>query len=184
MGIYVLKWDILKTTTSTGVPFGKFRMVRKSNHLMERVYAHLSKNGCRKSGLLANQDLTDTLFRTYTIFSSVLRTRENFKKSCLNREINSIFRQQSIECPLHISHLIQLAWGFSAYDQRLAHLSWKLKWAFLIARCQSVCPSVNFSHFDFFFLNHWANTCISTIFGIIHARWNFKWRGTPFYKGR
>jgi hypothetical protein len=57
MGFYVLKWDILKTTTSTGVPFGKFRMVRKSHHLMERVYAHLSKNGCRKSGLLADPEL-------------------------------------------------------------------------------------------------------------------------------
>jgi hypothetical protein len=36
-------------------------MGRKSNHLMERVYAHLSKNGCRKSGLLADPDLNDTL---------------------------------------------------------------------------------------------------------------------------
>jgi hypothetical protein len=52
---------ILKTTTSTGVPFGRFRVGRKSNHLMERVYAHLSKNGCRKSGLLADSELTDTL---------------------------------------------------------------------------------------------------------------------------
>jgi hypothetical protein len=43
MGFYVLKCDILKATTSTGVTFGKFRMGRKSNHLMERVYAHLSK---------------------------------------------------------------------------------------------------------------------------------------------
>jgi hypothetical protein len=37
----------------------------------------------------------------------------------------------------------------------LAHLSWKLKWAFLIARCPasvclSVCLSVNFYIFDFF----------------------------------
>ena len=62
MGFYVLKWDILKTTTSTGVPFGKFSMGRKSHHLMERVYAHLSKNGCRKSGLLADPELTVTLF--------------------------------------------------------------------------------------------------------------------------
>jgi hypothetical protein len=29
---------------------------------MERVYAHLSKNGCRKSGLLADPELTVTLF--------------------------------------------------------------------------------------------------------------------------
>jgi hypothetical protein len=34
---------------------------RKSNHFMERVYAHLSKNGWRKSGLLADPGLTDTL---------------------------------------------------------------------------------------------------------------------------
>jgi hypothetical protein len=31
----------------------------------------------------------------------------------------------------------------------LAHLSWKLKWAILIARCPSVCLSVNFYIFDF-----------------------------------
>jgi hypothetical protein len=40
-------------------------------------------------------------------------------------------------------------------EQFLAHLSWKLKWAILIARCpSSVCPSVrpsvNFYIFDFF----------------------------------
>jgi hypothetical protein len=34
--------------------------------------------------------------------------------------------------------------------QFLAHLSWKLKWAILIARCPSVCLSVNFYIFDFF----------------------------------
>jgi hypothetical protein len=37
-------------------------MGRKSNHLIERVYAHLSKNGCRKSGFLADPDLTGTVF--------------------------------------------------------------------------------------------------------------------------
>jgi hypothetical protein len=37
-------------------------MGRKSNLLMERVYAHLSNNDCRKCGLLADPDLTDTLF--------------------------------------------------------------------------------------------------------------------------
>jgi hypothetical protein len=36
-------------------------MGRKSHHLMERVYAHLSKNGCRKSGLLADPELNVTL---------------------------------------------------------------------------------------------------------------------------
>jgi hypothetical protein len=63
MGFYVLKRDILKTTTSTGVPFGKFRMGGKSNHLIERVYSHLSKNGWRKSGLLADPELNDTLLK-------------------------------------------------------------------------------------------------------------------------
>jgi hypothetical protein len=37
-------------------------MGRKSNHLMESVYAHLSKNGCQKSGFLADPDLTGTVF--------------------------------------------------------------------------------------------------------------------------
>jgi hypothetical protein len=36
-------------------------MGTKSNHLMERVYAHLSKNGCRKSSFLADPDLTGTV---------------------------------------------------------------------------------------------------------------------------
>jgi hypothetical protein len=31
-------------------------MGRKFNHLMERVYAHLSKNGCGKPGLLADPE--------------------------------------------------------------------------------------------------------------------------------
>jgi hypothetical protein len=42
-------------------------MGRKSNHLMERVYAHLSKNGCRKSGFLADPDLTGTVFWFFLI---------------------------------------------------------------------------------------------------------------------
>jgi hypothetical protein len=42
-------------------------MGRKSHHLMERVYAHLSKNGCRKSGLLADPELTVTLFYVFGI---------------------------------------------------------------------------------------------------------------------
>jgi hypothetical protein len=36
-------------------------MGRKSHYLMERVYAYLSKNGCRKSGLLTDPELTVTL---------------------------------------------------------------------------------------------------------------------------
>ena len=50
--------------------------------------------------------------------------------------------------------------------QFLAHLSWKLKWAFLIAFrpssvclsvCLSVCPSVNFSYFRLLLKNHCTN---------------------------
>ena len=36
---------------------------QKIQHLMERVYAHLSTNGCRKSGFLADPDLTGTVLR-------------------------------------------------------------------------------------------------------------------------
>ena len=77
----------------------------------------------------------------------------------------------------------------------LAHLSWKLKWAYLItchpssvclSVCLSVCPSVNFSHFHLLLQNHWAN---------FNQTWHkvslgegdsslFKWRATPFPKGR
>jgi hypothetical protein len=61
-----------KTTTSTGVTFGKFHMGRKFNHLMERVYAHLSKNGCRKSGFLADPDLTGTMLYDKLIHGHLL----------------------------------------------------------------------------------------------------------------
>ena len=69
----------------------------------------------------------------------------------------------------------------------LAHLSWKLKWAFLITcRPSSVCPSVNFSHFHLLLQNHWAN---------FNQTWHkaslgegdsslIKWRAPPFSKGR
>ena len=69
----------------------------------------------------------------------------------------------------------------------LAQLSWKLKWAFLIACClSSVCQSVNFSHFQLLLQNHWAN---------FNQTWHkasegkgdsslFKWRATPNSKGR
>jgi hypothetical protein len=41
----------------------------------------------------------------------------------------------------------------------LAHMSWKLKWAFLIARCPaSVCLSVcKLLHFRLLLQNHWTN---------------------------
>ena len=82
------------------------------------------------------------------------------------------------------------------FDPFLAHLSWKLKWAFLITLrpssvCPSVCPSVrlsvcNFSHFHLLLQNHWAN---------FNQTWHkaslgegdsslFKWRAPPFSKGR
>ena len=83
--------------------------------------------------------------------------------------------------------------GFQYYF--LAHLSWKLKWAFLItcrpsSVCLSVCvsvrPSINFSHFHLLLQNHWAN---------FNQTWHkaslgegdsslFKWRAPPFCKGR
>jgi hypothetical protein len=49
-------------------------MGRQSNHLMERVYAHLSKNGCRKSGFLADPDLTGTVL---TALANVLKVVAN-----------------------------------------------------------------------------------------------------------
>ena len=73
----------------------------------------------------------------------------------------------------------------------LAHLRWKLNWAFLITRRPSsvylsVCLSVNFSHFHLLLQNHWAN---------FNQTWHkaslgegdsslFKWRAPPFSKGR
>ena len=49
-----------------------------------------------------------------------------------------------------------------SFQNILTHLSWKLKWAFLIACCPlsvcpSVCLSVNFSHFHLLLLKHWAS---------------------------
>ena len=73
----------------------------------------------------------------------------------------------------------------------LAHLSWKLKWAFLIAcHWSSVCPFIrlfaNFSLFQLFLLNNWADfnqiwhkaTLVKSDSSL------FKWRVTPFFKGR
>jgi hypothetical protein len=75
----------------------------------------------------------------------------------------------------------------------LAHLSWKLKWAFLIAFCpSSVCPSdvwrlsVRLLHFQLLLQNHWAN---------FNQSWHksslgkgdlelYKWGTPPFPKGR
>jgi hypothetical protein len=53
-------------------------MSRKSNHLIEKVYAHLSKNGWRKSGFLADPALTGSVqSETYTLFS---QTKENLEE--------------------------------------------------------------------------------------------------------
>ena len=72
-------------------------------------------------------------------------------------------------------------------DMFLAHLSWKLKWAFLITcRPSSLCLSVNFSNFHLLLQNHWAN---------FNQTWHkvslgegdsslFKWRATSFPKWR
>ena len=76
----------------------------------------------------------------------------------------------------------------------LAHLSWKLKWAFLItcrpsSGCPSVCPSVclsvNFSHFHLLLQNHWANfnqTWYKVSLGEGDSSL-FKWRATPSKRG-
>jgi hypothetical protein len=76
----------------------------------------------------------------------------------------------------------------------LAHLSWKLKWAFLIVRCpSSVRPSASVSvrlsvkqlHFRLLLQHRWAN---------FNQTWHkassgkgdselYKWRTTPFPKG-
>jgi hypothetical protein len=78
----------------------------------------------------------------------------------------------------------------------LAHLSWKLKWAFLIARCPaSVCLSVRLSvrlsvckllYFRLLLQNHWANfnqTWLKSSLGQGDSSL-FKWRAMPFSKGR
>ena len=58
-------------------------MGRKSHHLMERVYAHLSKNGCRKFGLLADPELTVTQFIAYLICESITKVSNTWSlQSC------------------------------------------------------------------------------------------------------
>ena len=69
----------------------------------------------------------------------------------------------------------------------LTRLSWKLKWAFPIACClSSVCSSVNFSHFQLPLQNHWANFNQTWHNASLDGRNSslFKWRATPFSKGR
>ena len=73
----------------------------------------------------------------------------------------------------------------------LAHLSWKLKWAFLIAFrppsvCLSVRPSVNFSYFQLLLKNHWAisnQTWHKAFFGKGDSVL-FKWRALSSSKRR
>ena len=60
---------------------------------------------------------------------------------------------------MYITNLHVTCWYIVSF---FTHLSWKLKWAFLITcRPSSVCPSVrmsvNFSHFHLLLQNHWAN---------------------------
>ena len=67
-----------------------------------------------------------------------------------------------------------------------SYLSWKLKWAFLMACCLSfVCPSVNFSHFQRLLHNHWANfdqTYHKAFLGGGDSNL-FKWGPRPFPMG-
>ena len=90
----------------------------------------------------------------------------------------------TLRCPLRLMGLLFFA-----------HLSRKLKWAFLIT-CgpwsvrPSVCPSVrlsvDFSHFHLLLQNHWANFN-QTWHKVSLVKWDsslFKWRAPPFSKGR
>jgi hypothetical protein len=43
---------------------------------MERVYAHLSKNGCRKSCFLADPDLTGTVLRIISLSTTDITALE------------------------------------------------------------------------------------------------------------
>jgi hypothetical protein len=65
-------------------------MGRKSNHLMERVYAHLSKNGCRKSGFLADPAQCLNCFQKSVIFVSKLVIFPQ------NEEFGSIFLEKKV----------------------------------------------------------------------------------------
>jgi hypothetical protein len=62
----------------------------------------------------------------------------------------------TLNVPVRISELIYIKVYFSLF---LAHLSWKLKWAFLIDRCPaSGCPFVcKLLHFRLLLQNYWAN---------------------------
>ena len=77
----------------------------------------------------------------------------------------------------------------------LAHLSWRLKWAFIISSrpssvylyvCLSVRTSVNLSYFRLLLKNPWANF-IQTLHKSFLDNGNsslFKWRVTPYSKRR
>ena len=97
------------------------------------------------------------LMRDHTLFLGEIKAPYWM---CLHNFSNLIFRN-------HLSNFNQI-WhtSFSKEDNWisfddflgsfifLAHRGWKLNWAFLIYCCpSSVCPSVNFSHFQFLLLN-------------------------------
>ena len=71
----------------------------------------------------------------------------------------------------------------------LAHLSLRLKWAFLITICQLsvvVVVVVNFSYFHLLLQNHRANFN-QTLHNASLGKWDsnsFTWRAPPFSKGR
>ena len=74
----------------------------------------------------------------------------------------------------------------------LAHLSWRLKWAFLIKICPLflvivvVIVVINFSHFHLLLQNHCANfkqTCYNASLGEGDSSL-LKWKAPPFSKGR
>ena len=80
-----------------------------------------------------------------------------------------------------------LRFGFSLL-QFLAHLSWKLKWAILIAFCPSSVwrLSVRLLHFRLLLQNRWAN-CNQSWHKSSLGKGDsdlFIWRATPYSKGR
>ena len=93
--------------------------------------------------------------------------------------------------PNHYFHNHQSSQNSSDFLEFLAHLSWKLKWDFLITFCPSsvrpsVCLSVNFSHFHLLLQNQWANFNQTWHKAFISGGNSSlcKWRATSFSKGR
>ena len=100
-------------------------------------------------------------------------------------ELKSMFYWTSISWNKYLIHILCT----NKKKRFLAHLSQRLKWAFLINICPLsvfVVVVINFSHFHLLLQNQWAN---------FNQTWHksslceddsslFKWRATPFSKRR